>query len=72
MACIRRPVLLDNFYEKPPVLVRGRSEEAIGGRIAYDGTELEPLDEGEVRQRGAPAARARRRPERRVLLCCLL
>ncbi len=41
---------VDTFWEKPPPLVRQRYTEEIGGRIAYDGSELEPLHEDDVRQ----------------------
>ena len=42
--------LIDTFYQKPMVLTPQKYTQEIGGRIAYDGSELEPIDEGSVRQ----------------------
>ena len=44
-------------WEKPAPLADTRLVREIGGRIDADGTELEPLDEDDVRARGARAAR---------------
>jgi N-methylhydantoinase A len=55
-----QPDLVDTFYLKPPLLVPPRLTEEIDGRIAYDGEELEPLDEDGVR------AAIRRLREQRV------
>lgn len=47
-----RPVgadAIDTFWRKPGPLVRQRHIEEIDGRIAFDGSELEPLDEPGVR-----------------------
>jgi N-methylhydantoinase A len=41
--------LIDTFYQKPAVLVPQKLTDEIGGRIAFDGSELEPLDEESVR-----------------------
>jgi N-methylhydantoinase A len=41
--------LIDTFYQKPAVLVPQKLSDEIGGRIAFDGSELEPLDEESVR-----------------------
>jgi N-methylhydantoinase A len=40
---------IDTFWEKPKPLVPQRFIEEIDGRIAFDGSELEPLDEAGVR-----------------------
>lgn len=40
---------LDTFWEKPGPLVGQRHIEEIDGRLAYDGSELVPLDEDGVR-----------------------
>ena len=40
---------IDTFWEKPKPLVPQRFIEEIDGRIAFDGEELEPLDENVVR-----------------------
>ncbi len=48
-----RPVdsdCVDTFWEKPAPLVRQRHIEEIDGRIAHDGSELEPLNEDGVRE----------------------
>src|SRR5712692_3282537 len=42
--------LIDTFYLKPIALVPQRRTAEIGGRILYDGSELEPLDEESVRE----------------------
>ena len=62
------PDLLDTFYEKPPALVRRRFTEEIDGRIAYDGTELEPLDEEMVRE---AVRRLRDRDVNSIAVCYL-
>ncbi|MSQ28118.1 MAG: hydantoinase/oxoprolinase family protein [Dehalococcoidia bacterium] len=41
---------IDTFWEKPAPLVRQRNIEEIDGRIAFDGSELDPLDEAGVRE----------------------
>jgi N-methylhydantoinase A len=41
--------LIDTFYQKPSALVPQKLTEEIGGRLAFDGAELEPLDETAVR-----------------------
>ena len=43
-----RTHLLDPLMDTPPLYVRRRSRVEVGGRIAWDGTVIEPLDEGEV------------------------
>jgi N-methylhydantoinase A len=53
-----RTRLYDLHYRKPAPLVPRRDVLGIGGRIAADGSELTPLDEGGVR---AAAARARQK-----------
>ncbi|MCU1605061.1 MAG: 5-oxoprolinase (ATP-hydrolyzing) [Modestobacter sp.] len=57
-----RTALYDLHYRKPTPLVPRRDVLGIGGRIAADGTELQPLDEeavraaaGTVRERGLGA-----------------
>jgi N-methylhydantoinase A/oxoprolinase/acetone carboxylase beta subunit/N-methylhydantoinase B/oxoprolinase/acetone carboxylase alpha subunit len=48
-----RPVgadLIDPMYQKPKTLVSQALTIPIGGRLAYDGTEVEPLDEDSVRR----------------------
>ncbi|HZU07533.1 MAG TPA: hydantoinase/oxoprolinase family protein [Chloroflexota bacterium] len=42
--------LIDTFYMKPVTLVPQRRTFEIGGRILYDGSEREPLDEAAVRE----------------------
>ncbi len=42
--------LIDAFYQKPVGLVPQKLTDEIGGRIAYDGSELEPFDEESVRR----------------------
>src|SRR5205807_3675439 len=44
------PDLIDTFYQKAPLLVSQYLTEEIGGRLAYDGSEVEPLDEESVRK----------------------
>ncbi len=41
--------LIDSFYEKPVGVVPQRFTEEVGGRVLFDGSELEPLDEDSVR-----------------------
>lgn len=41
--------LIDSFYEKPVGVVPQHFTEEVGGRILFDGSELEPLDEESVR-----------------------
>ncbi|GAA1177064.1 hydantoinase/oxoprolinase family protein [Pseudonocardia alaniniphila] len=53
-----RTRLYDLHYRKPEPLVPRRDTVGIGGRLAVDGTELEPLDEQAVRD-AAVAARER-------------
>jgi N-methylhydantoinase A len=50
-----RTRLYDLHYRKPTPLVPRRDVVGIGGRIAADGTELEPLDEQAVRDAAALA-----------------
>ena len=45
-----RPTLYDLFYEKPPPLIPRSRRYGVRGRIAVDGSELEPLDEDAVRE----------------------
>ena len=52
-----RKRLYDLHYRKPTPLVPRRDVVGIGGRIAADGSELEPLDEGAVRTAAAVARR---------------
>jgi N-methylhydantoinase A len=63
-----QPDLVDTFYQKPPVLVPLRQTEEIGGRMAYDGTELEPLDEDGVR---AAVRRLREQGVNSIAVCYL-
>jgi N-methylhydantoinase A len=51
-----RTRLYDLHYRKPTPLVPRRDVVGIGGRIAADGAELEPLDEPAVRAAAATAA----------------
>ncbi|HEY4421730.1 MAG TPA: hydantoinase/oxoprolinase family protein [Pseudonocardia sp.] len=51
-----RTRLYDLHYRKPEPLVPRRDTVGIGGRLAVDGTELEPLDEQAVRDAAAAAA----------------
>jgi N-methylhydantoinase A len=44
------PDLIDIHWNKPVGLVPQRMTYEVGGRMAFDGTELEPLDENAVRQ----------------------
>jgi N-methylhydantoinase A len=53
-----RTRLYDLHYRKPEPLVPRRDTVGVGGRLAVDGTELEPLDEQAVRD-AAVAARER-------------
>lgn len=45
--------LIDPFYEKPKPLVPQKFTQEITGRIAFDGSELEPLSEASVREAAA-------------------
>lgn len=66
-----RPVgadVIDSFYQKPPPLVPQRLTEEIPGRMAYDGTEVEPLDEDAVR---TAAGRLRERGVNSIAVCYL-
>ncbi|WP_380681606.1 hydantoinase/oxoprolinase family protein [Salinigranum sp. GCM10025319] len=45
-----RPELYDLQQEKPPALVPRRRRVGVPGRIAHDGTEVDPLDEAAVRE----------------------
>lgn len=49
--------LIDPFYRKPPLLAPQSLTHGIPGRVDYQGTELEPLDEDAVR-RAAGALKA--------------
>lgn len=44
------PDLIDPFYTKPTELVRPAMTMEVGGRIGFDGSEIEPLDEDDVRR----------------------
>jgi len=44
-----RPTLYNLFYEKPPPLIPRSRRYGVRGRIAVDGSELEPLDEEALR-----------------------
>ncbi|HLQ34733.1 MAG TPA: hydantoinase/oxoprolinase family protein [Chloroflexota bacterium] len=41
--------LIDTFYQKPVALIPQKRTVEIGGRMAWDGAELEPLDEAAAR-----------------------
>ncbi|HEY8693594.1 MAG TPA: hydantoinase/oxoprolinase family protein, partial [Chloroflexota bacterium] len=41
--------LIDTFYQKPTALIPQKRTEEIGGRIGFDGSEIEALDEAAVR-----------------------
>lgn len=43
------PDLIDPFYTKPPELIRPALTREIRGRIGFDGREIEPLNEDDVR-----------------------
>ena len=45
-----RPELYDLQQEKPPALVPRRRRVGVPGRIAHDGTEVDPLDESAVHE----------------------
>ncbi len=63
-----RDRLFDLHYRKPPPLVPASDIVEIGGRLDYQGTELEPLDEDAVRQ---AARRARAEGFGAVAVCFL-
>jgi len=44
------PDLIDTHWQKPTGLVPQKMTHEIGGRLGFDGEELEPLDENAVRQ----------------------
>ncbi|HLI21177.1 MAG TPA: hydantoinase/oxoprolinase family protein [Stellaceae bacterium] len=44
------PDLIDTHWQKPVGLVPQKMTHEIGGRLGFDGEELEPLDENAVRQ----------------------
>ena len=44
------PDLIDTHWQKPTGLVPQKMTHEVGGRLGFDGEELEPLDENAVRQ----------------------
>ena len=62
------PDLIDPYYQKPEVLVPQRYTEEVTGRLAYDGSEIEPLDEAGVR---VAARRLREKGVNSVAICFL-
>lgn len=47
------PDLIDPFYTKPPELIRPALTREVRGRIGFDGSEVEPLSEDDVRRAAA-------------------
>ena len=58
----------DYFYEKPPQLAPQSMTYEVGGRIDFEGAELEPLDEDSVRE---AARKLKEKGARSIALCFL-
>jgi N-methylhydantoinase A len=46
----RRPELYNLYSKRPPPIVKRRDRFTIGGRLLYNGTELEPINKPEIRK----------------------
>ena len=55
----RRPELYNLYSKRPVPLVRRRDRFTIGGRMLYDGSELEPINKAEVKRLSAKLARGK-------------